>query len=110
MTLIDKQKCSRFRKDGRNWRIKKDGKTARDLVPLEAHEKLKGTLPVGQARDSQCCSRGLACMQAQLVLLGSGFGEVAAGRSGVFAVNTKGQGQGSAPLSRPTHLPARSGS
>ena len=40
--LIDRRCCRYFRKDGHNWRKKKDGKTVR-----ETHEKLKVMIPAG---------------------------------------------------------------
>jgi hypothetical protein len=38
--LFDRSRCRYFRKDGHNWRKKKDGKTVR-----ETHEKLKVRTP-----------------------------------------------------------------
>ena len=47
--LFDRSRCRYFRKDGHNWRKKKDGKTVR-----ETHEKLKvrTQIPPPTPRDS----------------------------------------------------------
>ena len=44
--LFDRKSCRYFRKDGHNWRKKKDGKTVR-----ETHEKLKVRVERGVRKD-----------------------------------------------------------
>ncbi|XP_022744328.1 calmodulin-binding transcription activator 2-like isoform X3 [Durio zibethinus] len=49
--LFDRKVLRYFRKDGHNWRKKKDGKTVK-----EAHEKLKGSRTIGGIRETSAIS------------------------------------------------------